>query len=628
MPERDPIFTTLRFCVALALVALSVACTGGLGAPAGPRGAPSPGDGRGEGDAGTSGPSACEPSDAGIATPPPIDPLEASRVLRRIYLVLRGRPPLDDEAAPLDAATTDAEREAVLARAIDEGLASPDFYSEMVDFGHQWMRNGAYRTGAQGDSYMGHMAANLGTCDATTIHDRAWFMSAQDGSRGRAWCDDPAAPSRDVEAWWAPGMTTRLIGEAASTRTILGVDGTPVDCGIAIEDYYDRKNPPGCGCGPNAAWCWPGSVLLGGGGDQQRDMWDEPARLVAHLAWHDRALSDLVLANYTVATTRARALYLRFGRQTGLYNDLLDANATWFRPEHGSALRDPLHPEPTDARAWRELVVEELAPQLLSLSGGELSADPSRTFRWDPRTDSGPAPGLPASGVFTMPGMNSSFPRERPRAARMLEIFACREFTPPPADAHFPPQADDLARSGECMHCHMLMDPVAIAFRRWIFMGYYVPAPVLADMANLEIPDDIFAVGRRFDHRRWFRVGAGRWEQNWLPNTTMTPITEAELAANAGAVFLDTIPPEYTIFGEHTDGTMGPLAFAKVLVSSGEFDRCAARRIYERFIGRPLDPTTEGLYIETLAAELAAGGRLVRPFVRHLLESTEFRRGL
>ena len=108
----------------------------------------------------------------------------------------------------------------------------------------------------------------------------------------------------------------------------------------------------------------------------------------------------------------------------------------------------------------------------------------------------------------------------------------------------------------------------------------------------------------------------------------MTPITDEERDANLGAIFLDTIPPEYTIFGEHTDGTMGPLGFAKVLVSSGELDRCAARRIYERVIGRPLDPATEGRYIETLAAELAAGGRLVRPFVRHLLESSELRRGL
>jgi hypothetical protein len=605
----------------LALLSLT-ACTGNLGEPSGPFGS------RSRGDAGTGGPIACEPGDGGgVVIEPPMDQLDHSRVLRRIYMVTHGRPPLPEEREALAAATTDAEREAVIARAIDEGLASPDFYSQMVELGHHWMRNGAYLNGAQGNGYMGNMSAHTGRCGDATVHAGAFYMYAQSGSRRDAWCDDPAAPTLEVEPWWAPGTTVRLVGEAASTAPVVDADGDPVDCGIATEDYYDMSNPPGCGCGPNAMWCFPGNGL-GGGGAQQRGMWEEPARLVAHLAWHDRPLSDVVLGNYTVATNYVRALYLRFGRQTGLYNDRLDSNATWFRPDHGSALRDPLHTDPLDPGAWRELVVEELAPQLLSLSDLALTADPSRTFRWDPRTDSGPAPGLPASGVFTMPGMNSTFPRERPRAARMIEIFACREFSPPPSDIHFPPPDTDIARSGECMHCHMLMDPVAIAFRRWIFRGNYVPRPYLADLANLEVPDNLYDPDYRYPYGGWFGSGAERWEMNWAPNTTMTPVTPEQLEANRGAMFLDTIPPEYTIFGEHTDGTMGPLGFAKVLVSSGEFDRCAARRIYERVIGRALDPAAEGRYIETLAAQLAAGGRMVRPFVRQLLESNEFRRGL
>jgi hypothetical protein len=618
---RERMTTMLRRRSAVALLALS-ACTGTLAEPMGPVGA------RTRGDAGPGGPTACEPGDAGE---PPIDPVDdqlaPSRVLRRIYMVLRGRPPLADERAVLAAATTDAEREAVLARAIDDGLASTEFYEQMVDFGHHWMRNGAYLNGAQGVGYMGNMSAHMGRCGDGTTHAGAWFVYAQSGSRRGEWCNDAAAPVREVEAWWAPGEVTRLIGEAANTAPVVDSDGDPVDCGIAQEDYYDMSNPAGCGCGPNAAWCYPGTGL-GGGGSQQRAMWDEPARLVAHLAWHDRPLSDVVLGNYTVATNPARALYLRFGRQTGLYNERLDSNTTWFRPDHGSAARDPLHPDPLDPEAWRELVVEELAPQLLSLTDGELSADPSRTFRWDPRTDTGPAPGLPASGVFTMPGMNSTFPRERPRAARMIEIFACREFSPPAPELHFPPPATDIATSGECMHCHALMDPVAIAFRRWIFMGYYVPKPFLADLANLQVPDNLYDPRYAYPNGGWFRAGAAGWEMNWAPNTTMTPVTPEQMEANRGAMFMDTIPPEYTIFGEHTDGTMGPLAFAKVLVSSGEFDRCAVRRIYERVIGRPLDPATEGRYIDELAADLAAGGRVIRPFVRRLLESSEFRRGL
>ncbi|MDQ3034178.1 MAG: hypothetical protein M3Y87_17350 [Myxococcota bacterium] len=603
------------------------ACDGTLGEPRGDE------DGDGSAPRGDGGVVGCvSPTDAGPGPViPPEEPLSHARLLRRVTLVLHGRPPLDDESAALAAATTDAARDAVIEGAIESGLASPDFYERMVDFGHEWMRNGAFLVGAQGDGYWGNMSVHLGTCEATTAHPGAFYIVAESATRGRAACDVADAPTRSVEPWWAPGTTVTLIGDArGEARTIVDAEGDTHDCGIAGEGYFNMVNPPGCGCGPNAAWCYPALGLHAGhdrAGSQRRDIWDEPARLIGHLAWHDRPLSDVVLGNYTVATNRVRAWYLRFGRQTGLYAHL-DDDATWFRPDVGDAPRDPLHPDPIDPDAWRELVVETLAPQLLSLSGGARSADPARTLRWDVRTDGGAAPGLPMAGVMTMPGPMSSFPRERPRAARFLEIFACREFDPPPPEQHFPPVADDLATSGTCMHCHVQMDPVAMAFRRWIFRGYYVERPHLADLASLPVPDDLFDPARRYPNGAWYRSGAERWQQNWTPGTTMTPITAEELAADPSAMFLDTIPTDYTILGEHPDGTMGPLAFAKILVASGELDRCAVRRLYARIVGRELDPAREGRYIEALASEFAREGRLVRPFVAHLLRSAEMRRGL
>jgi hypothetical protein len=108
----------------------------------------------------------------------------------------------------------------------------------------------------------------------------------------------------------------------------------------------------------------------------------------------------------------------------------------------------------------------------------------------------------------------------------------------------------------------------------------------------------------------------------------LTPITEAEAAKNPGAIAFDTIPKEYEILGVHPDGTSGPLGFGKVLVTSGAFDRCAAQRLYERFIGHPLDPEREALYIDALGKEFEKGGRKVRPFVKSLFGKAEFRRGL
>jgi hypothetical protein len=578
----------------------------------------------------------CSASASTSAAPTsPNDALPAGRVLRRIHLALRGKPPGDDAYEALEAADA-AGKTALLAKAVEESLASSDFYETMVDFGHEWLRNGRYSTGAQGDGYWGNMSAHLGRCGDKTKHVGAYYLVRED-PKGANPCDDldrddkPTAPRVAViEPWWAPGTTVTLVGDAISTNPA-GVDdkGQPVDCGKGTEGYYNVANPPGCGCGPAAMWCYPGTGLGLGGtteGFQRRDMWDEPARLVAHLAWHDRPLSDLVLGNYTVANNRVRAWYLRFGRQTGLYNAKLDADLTWFKPNDG-APRDPLHPALDDAEAWRELVTERLAPQLLSLAGTTASGDLARTFAWDPRKDAGPAPGLPMAGVLTMAGTSSSFPRERPRAARFLEIFACRSFTPPPPEQHFSAVGDDLAKTGPCQQCHALMDPVAATFKRWNFFGYYVPLPRLVGLGDLPVPKDLYDPKLAYTYSDWFRAGADRWRQNWKPGTTLTPATKAQIDADPAALFVDTLSPETPLFGQASDGTMGPLGFGKVLVKSGELDRCAAQRLYERFVGRRLDPVKEPGFIRALGERFVTEGRQVKPFLRYLLTTSDFSRG-
>ena len=107
-----------------------------------------------------------------------------------------------------------------------------------------------------------------------------------------------------------------------------------------------------------------------------------------------------------------------------------------------------------------------------------------------------------------------------------------------------------------------------------------------------------------------------RWKNAFLPDTVMTPVTQAQITANPEAVLLDTMPSDYTLLGESGDGTMGPLGFGKILVTSGAFDRCAVKRMYERFVGRALDPAVERLYIEKLAREFVVGlGHLRWPAV-------------
>ena len=119
-----------------------------------------------------------------------------------------------------------------------------------------------------------------------------------------------------------------------------------------------------------------------------------------------------------------------------------------------------------------------------------------------------------------------------------------------------------------------------------------------------------------------------RWRQSYIPNTVLTPITEEELAANEYARFLEFLPAGQSVFGVESDGTVGPLGFGKMLVTSGEFDRCAVRRLSERFLGRDLDPAKEAGYIDALVEKFVANDRQLKPFVRALLREPAFGRGL
>ncbi|MFL5318138.1 MAG: hypothetical protein ACJ790_00680, partial [Myxococcaceae bacterium] len=118
-----------------------------------------------------------------------------------------------------------------------------------------------------------------------------------------------------------------------------------------------------------------------------------------------------------------------------------------------------------------------------------------------------------------------------------------------------------------------------------------------------------------------------RWTTAFIPNTGLTPITDADLSAKPESRLIDFLPQGQTLLGQSSDGTIGPLGFAKMLVASGAFDRCATRKIYGRIFGRELDPATEGPYIDALTRTFIDNGRKVRPFVRYLLTTDEFQRG-
>lgn len=559
-------------------------------------------------------------------------------MLRRIQLSLLGRPPTVAELDRVESAASDAAREVLLAQAIDDALSSTEFYEQSILFAHDWFKVTAHNAHANTSHgyFTGHLAIELQACPATSLHAGVLGLLSNYADLGDPWaiCDSPTATINMVEPWWAAGTQIPVIGRAGSATPASAIrTNGRYDCGIASvgdrantpED--DRANPI-CSCGPNLVYCMGRKGAYAANShtfdldtldSSRRLASEEVARLYAHLAWQDRPLSDFVAGNYTVAPLAVKHMYVRAGRFNPA-NAVLD-DRRWWDPQEWTTPSDPLH-EPSSPLAWHEVVVEQLNPNLLSLTGNTIASGDAalaRTYRFDPRVESGEPLGIPAAGALTtLVGLAAS-PRERVRAARWVEALTCRDFIPPPPTLQFNEYRRDPATEGGCQHCHVVIDPVAIYFKRWGFQG-----------------NGVVTLGG---------VGPGRWSQQSMQygtthepftrwsfafnhNTVLTPATEAQIQQNPDARFIDFLPQGQNLFGVPSDGTIGPLGFGKILVASGEFDRCAVRKLYGKYLGTDLDLARDSAMIEDLTHTFVQGGRKVRPFLRYLLSRPEFRRGL
>ncbi len=576
---------------------------------------------------------ALDGDDAGFVEPE----LAPGRLIRRIQLSLLGRPPTVEEVDAIEALTTPEAREAAITELIERDLGSVEFYRQSMKFAHDWFRVGAHNAQANISHgyFTGHLAIELHACAMGTLHaGKLGFLNniPQYGDPV-AICNDPQATVNAVQPWWAPETMVQTIGRAGSASAQAAVRKNGVyDCGVAR--VGDRANAPGdlsanpiCGCGPNLVYCIPPkngrlantwSFEPNSAESSRRIASEEVARLYAHLVWYDRPLSDFLVGNYTVAPLWLKHMYVRAARFDA-ENAALD-DSRWWDPMTWTTPADPEH-MPGTPLAWHEVVVEELHPNLLSLTSGRTLATGasalSRSLKFDPRSEPASSfKGIPAAGALTTLVAQASYTRERVRAARWLETLTCRTFVPPPADIVFNDFRRDPAVEGNCQHCHLLIDPAATFFKRWSFAGNGVV--YLGGFGHGSITATTNVTGVPFS----------RWLKAFDPGTVMTPATEAQVAQSPNARFIDYLQPNQTLFGSSGDGTYGPLGFGKILVESGEFDRCAVRQLYARFVGPQLDPAQHDALIESLRARFVANDRKVKPFVRELLALPEFRKGL
>lgn len=525
------------------------------------------------------------PADAPAAKPKawaPSHRVEPTRLLRRGYLALANRPPTTEEYEDLLALPEGQRREAALDQ-LDALLDGPEFDDVVLRWAMELLRIGSYdfRFDFVNNDFNGDYSVRFDTCPEGTLHAGAYGMlnNLYNWGEGEAICDDPDAVLADVEPWWAPGTTVRTVGVLG--QDIREVDG--IDCGRVQGTV--RWATHGCSCGPNLRYCKRRGFPDEDNFDplsMRRSVFEEPARLVQHVIRNELPFSDIVLGDYTVVNRGLHFLYYRNARRNG-ENAFLDDDP-WFR-DYASDTE------------WKQRRFEDMHPNLLS----------DRDVRFDPRTQDGSPPGIPAAGVLTTLAANYAFPRERVRGARWLEIFACREFTPPPADVEFHPYQRDPGTEGVCEHCHQLIDPAAMHFKRLYGGGGLLGG--IGDWSLAETTDTTYR---------------DRSLLTFEYDTLMTPVDQIRLEENPDAALLDFMPEDYTLFGRTSDGTIGPLGFAKLLVESGEFDRCMVRRVHAWITGRDLAPGRDDRTIEGLVEGFVASDRNVKALIREILRSDGF----
>jgi hypothetical protein len=288
----------------------------------------------------------------------------------------------------------------------------------------------------------------------------------------------------------------------------------------------------------------------------------------------------------------------------------------WWRPaKYAGVPHDPLHGD-GDPQAWREFDVPTVSRVFIA----------DRSYHYDPRVEHGPMKGLPAAGMLTSMGLLTAQPRERLRAARMLEQLACEVLSPPSGQA-FNPYVSDPGSEGPCQNCHRRIDPSAIHFKRFAKTGQSFEG-FGADYVMPQIGRWTFPPVWRQGQYPYGSEPFAQWNRWYKAGSVLTPVQQTDVDADPMTVFIDFLPPDQTLLGQVSDGTVGPLGFAKLIVASGAFDRCVVRHLHQFVLGRDVDPAKEAGYLDALTTEFVSGGRQARPFIKHLTRSPLFSRGL
>ncbi len=216
------------------------------------------------------------------------------------------------------------------------------------------------------------------------------------------------------------------------------------------------------------------------------------------------------------------------------------------------------------------------------------------------------------SGVLTTPAFLLRFPTQRARVSEFYEAFLCKTFVPAP-NARLP-AADDscnrennLAKRCGCNYCHATIEPTGAHWGR-----YGERAATYLDAAAYP----------RLDPR--CRDCALNGDANCggeCANYVMQAY-DGDGAESLGMLktYLYRTPSEEA----NIEG--GPRLLVERMAQTGDLERCAVRRVWSEFLGRPMSQQEDQMYLDSLVQGFIQDNRRMKSLIERVLSTDAYQR--
>jgi hypothetical protein len=217
-----------------------------------------------------------------------------------------------------------------------------------------------------------------------------------------------------------------------------------------------------------------------------------------------------------------------------------------------------------------------------------------------------------ASGVLTTPAWLYRFPTQRSRVSEFYDAFLCTSFTPP-LDAVTPDPEDscnrenNLAKRCGCNYCHATIEPTGAHWGRYGERNAQYLDPVGFPRFDPKCRDCALAGNTTCD--------------NECSNYVMQAY-DGDGASSLGMLktyLYRTASDEANIQG-------GPRLLAERMLQTGDLEKCAVKRIWREFLGRPLSGQEEDLYLGQLVDTFLDEGHDLKSLIQHVVTTDAYRR--